>query len=110
MQIHTPSADRERVKPFRGAYYSSRYRESMKNLIVPMWTAAELWGTKESEKNFRNCLVGTAEDCADKWRKWNAEGVFEQDDADAYYVLKQSFHFRGQLFERWGIFASLSVV
>ena len=28
------------------------------------------------KKNFRNCLVGTAEECAETWSEWLANGVF----------------------------------
>lgn len=97
-------------RPFSGAYYSAAYRESMKNLAVPMWSAAELWGAKESPWNFRNCLVGTAEECASVWKRWRADGIFESDTRPTYYVLKQVFRFRGRTHERWGVFGTLSAV
>ena len=97
-------------QPFTGAYYSGSYRESMQSLAVPNWTAAELWGNKESPWNFRNCLVGTAEECAAVWKRWQLDGVFDRDGDSTFFVLKQVFRFRGRTHERWGVFGALSAV
>lgn len=97
------------VQPFLGATYSPRFRPLLHDLAVPMWSAAELWGEKESEFNFRSCLVGDAESCARQWRNWMATGVFSVDTEQSYYVLEHRFRFHDRECARWGVFGSVPV-
>lgn len=95
------------VKPFIGALYSAPLRAKLEQLIVPRWNADELWGEKEISENFRACLVGTADDCAQVWQNWLQQGTFVRDQQPCFYVLEQRFVWLEKHYERWAVFATV---
>lgn len=105
----TFSHSKSTLQAFRGATYSPHLRPMIQNLAVPMWSADELWGEKDSEQNFRNCLVGEPKACAETWKDWLGSGVFSVDAEFSFYILEHRFSFRGKAYQRWAVFGTLSV-
>ncbi|MEE8425279.1 MAG: DUF1015 family protein, partial [Elusimicrobiota bacterium] len=44
-----------------------------------------------------------------QWLRWRAGGVLVQDEAPSYYVVEQTFSFRGGRYTRIGLFGALGL-
>lgn len=100
---------KRKIRRFTGLLYSEQHHTQLHNLIVPAWSADELWGEKSSEFSFRNALVGSSEDCAQVWRKWLQQGTIVPDAGDQVYVLRHEFSYAGKVYHRLGAFVACAV-
>jgi uncharacterized protein (DUF1015 family) len=96
--------------PFSAAYYSSKSRSKLAQLITSdLDTAEHLWGPADSSKAFRNVLVGPPEQRGEIWQAWISSGTVDLSDDESFYVLHQVQRVEGRLIDRWALYATVDV-
>ena len=97
------------LHPISASFYSDKLKLKIDDLAVPAWSANELWGKKTEVNHFRNCLVGTIDQCSGNLSDWYANGIVVKESSPAYFILHQKFEFRGASYERWAVFGSIDL-
>lgn len=98
------------LHPFHAAFYSSRNRGQLGQLVVSdLDTAEHLWGGRDSSKSFRNVLLGPTDHRGDIWQAWISSGELELAEDECFYVLHQSQRVEGKLIDRWALYSTIAV-
>lgn len=95
---------------FQAALYAAKHRKNISQLTVAdLDTPEHLWGALDSSLNFRNVLVGSADQKRELWQAWITSGDMEMREDYSFFVLHHRCELYGRKLDRWAIYGIVDI-